>query len=145
MFVAHTCYCQLLPRSRKTFLLLNTFLVFIFYLRALYAFANMMDWLPSRQSVVKNNDDPVFFGVMIFYFITECLPAYTIISLIWRVPEKQARSFDTKGAQYSRGTRHDIESLAEDLSDDGLLDVAGEREFESGSSNALPVRKRTYA
>ena len=149
LFNKHTQFSkQLLPRSRKTFMLLNAFLVFIFYFRALYAFANLMDLLPARQSVVKNEHDPVFIGVLVFYFITECLPALTVIGLIWRVPEKQARSFSQNGGTFAPrgGTRtfraKDLEEDAvEEMSEAGLLDPeeAGEYQSSGGSSAAQPV------
>ncbi|GMH77973.1 hypothetical protein TrST_g7845 [Triparma strigata] len=93
---------QLLPRSRNTFKIMNLGLVVIFFCRAIYAFLNSAGKLPSRQSVLDFNGDhnPVFWGVSMFFFITECFPLLTLVGLIWRVPKKQARSFSGTNSQY---------------------------------------------
>ncbi|GMH48546.1 hypothetical protein TL16_g00314 [Triparma laevis f. inornata] len=93
---------QLLPRSRNTFKIMNLGLVIIFFCRAVYAFLNSAGRLPTRQSILDFNGDhnPVFWGVTLFFFVTECFPLLTLVGLIWRVPKKQARSFSGTNSQY---------------------------------------------
>eukprot|EP00520_Triparma_pacifica_P003952 CAMPEP_0118659044 /NCGR_PEP_ID=MMETSP0785-20121206/14895_1 /TAXON_ID=91992 /ORGANISM="Bolidomonas pacifica, Strain CCMP 1866" /LENGTH=517 /DNA_ID=CAMNT_0006552109 /DNA_START=234 /DNA_END=1783 /DNA_ORIENTATION=+ len=124
---------QLLPRSRKTFKLMNSIFVFVFFSRAIYAFLNIFKILPERNSIFDSNarHDPLFYGVFLFYFLTELVPVLVLVGLIWRVPKKQARSFsgNNKSATFQRhlqrgSTGQGFMSGSEEMSLAGESDVS---------------------
>jgi len=90
---------QLLPRSPQTFRILNTSLVVLFIIRALYSTANALHLLPDRQARIDVNGDhkPMFIGIFMLYFISEIVPSLALVCLIWAVPARAARSFDSVG------------------------------------------------
>ena len=129
---------QLLPRSRKTFKIMNMTLVAVFLIRSLYAFLDGTGLVPRRHKIISltREHDPVFFGVFIFFFCTECLPLLIIVGLIWKVPKKQAqrlgdgwgglptspRSREYKRFDSGRGSS-DTQASEADLSIENLSEV----------------------
>ena len=133
---------QLLPRSRNTFKLMNLLFVFVFISRAVYAFLNVINCLPDRQSVLDSNarHEPLFYGVFMFYFYTEAMPVLVLVGLIWRVPKKQARSFSGNNQSATSFHRHlqrgstgqGFMSASEEMS------VAGESDTSGSAGHNLP-------
>jgi len=71
----------------------------LFIIRALYSTANALHLLPDRQARIDVNGDhkPMFIGIFMLYFISEIVPSLALVCLIWAVPARAARSFDSVG------------------------------------------------
>ena len=129
---------QLLPRSRKTFKSMNMTFVLVFLMRAIYAFLTLCNQLPQRQSILDSNarHEPLFYGVFIFYFLTEGVPVLVLVGLIWRVPKKQARSFS--GNNKSSATLRHLQRGSTGFNGSEEMSVAGESDTSGAGGHNLP-------